>query len=58
MYKALLLTACLLLGSCGNVGVERYAAEQPRLDLAAFFSRPVQAWECSKSAPEKWSSAL
>lgn len=44
MYKALLLAACLLLGSCGNVGVEHYAQEQPKLDLAAFFSRPVQAW--------------
>jgi hypothetical protein len=44
MNKALLLVACLLLGSCGNVGVEHYAGEQPRLDLAAFFSRPVQAW--------------
>ena len=44
MYKALLLALCLLLGSCGNVGVERYAQEQPKLDLMAFFSRPVQAW--------------
>jgi len=44
MYKALLLTMCLLLGSCGNVGVEHYAGEQPKLDLAAFFARPVQAW--------------
>ena len=44
MYKALLIIGCLLLGSCGNVGVERYAAEQPTLDLAAFFSQPVQAW--------------
>ncbi|WP_317663262.1 DUF3833 domain-containing protein [Pseudomonas sp. KU43P] len=44
MNKAPLLAACLLLGSCGNVGVEHYAAEQPKLDLAAFFSRPVQAW--------------
>ena len=46
MYKALLLAACLLLGSCGNVGIEHYAQEQPKLDLAAFFSRPVQAWGC------------
>lgn len=44
MYRTLLLAACLVLGSCGNVEVERYAAEQPRFDLAAFFSRPVQAW--------------
>lgn len=44
MYRVLLLGACLLLGSCGNLGVERYAGEQPRFDLAGFFSRPVQAW--------------
>ncbi|MBB4862146.1 hypothetical protein HNP46_000984 [Pseudomonas nitritireducens] len=42
--RLLLLTACLLLGSCGNVGVEHYAKERPALDLPAFFSRPVQAW--------------
>lgn len=39
-----LLTCCLLLGSCGNVGVEHYAGERPALDLPAFFSGPVQAW--------------
>ncbi|QPG61895.1 DUF3833 domain-containing protein [Pseudomonas sp. BIGb0427] len=44
MYKVLLLIGCLLLGSCGNVGVERYAGEHPRLNLVEFFSRPVQAW--------------
>lgn len=44
MSRALLLLTCLLLGSCGNVGVERYAGERPALDLAAFFSQPVQAW--------------
>lgn len=44
MRKALLLAACLLLGSCGNVDVTDYAAEQPRFDLAAYFSKPVQAW--------------
>ncbi|MNJ21099.1 hypothetical protein D3C77_154440 [compost metagenome] len=44
MYKVLLLIGCLLLSSCGNVDVARYAAEQPRLDLVAFFSRPVHAW--------------
>ena len=38
------LTCCLLLGSCGNVGVEHYANERPALDLPAFFSGPVQAW--------------
>ncbi|MHA7113212.1 DUF3833 domain-containing protein [Pseudomonas promysalinigenes] len=44
MSRAMLLVCCLLLGSCGNVGVEHYAQEQPKFDLAAFFSRPVQAW--------------
>lgn len=29
------VAACLLLGSCGNVGVEHYAQERPKLDLAA-----------------------
>lgn len=42
--KMVLLLTCLLLGSCGNVSVEDYASQQPKLDLAAFFSRPVQAW--------------
>ncbi|MFD2640891.1 DUF3833 domain-containing protein [Pseudomonas japonica] len=44
MRVLLILFACLLLGSCGNVEVDRYADQQPRLDLAAYFSRPVQAW--------------
>lgn len=39
-----LIIACLLLGSCGNVGVEHYANERPSLDLPAFFDRPVKAW--------------
>ena len=44
MWRILLLMGSLLLASCGNVGVEHYARERPTLDLAAFFSRPVQAW--------------
>ncbi|SDI48481.1 DUF3833 domain-containing protein [Pseudomonas panipatensis] len=40
----LVLLGCLMLGSCGNVGVERYAGERPALDLARFFAQPVQAW--------------
>lgn len=44
MRRILLLIGSLLLASCGNVGVEHYAQERPSLDLAAFFSRPVQAW--------------
>ncbi|MDF5866249.1 DUF3833 domain-containing protein [Pseudomonas aeruginosa] len=43
-FLLLLLSCCLLLGSCGNVGVERYTAQRPSLDLPAFFSGPVQAW--------------
>ena len=38
------LAFCLLLGSCGNVGVEHYAHERPALDLPAFFAGPVKAW--------------
>ncbi|MFJ3259445.1 DUF3833 domain-containing protein [Pseudomonas sp. NPDC086581] len=38
------LALCLLLGSCGNVGVEHYAHERPTLDLPAFFAGPVKAW--------------
>ena len=38
------LALCLLLGSCGNVGVEHYANERPTLDLPAFFAGPVTAW--------------
>ncbi|MFV3332982.1 DUF3833 domain-containing protein [Pseudomonas sp. NY15437] len=38
------LALCLLLGSCGNVGVEHYAHERPALDLPAFFAGPVKAW--------------
>lgn len=44
MRTVLILLGCLLLGSCGNVGVEDYASQRPQLDLVAFFSRPVEAW--------------
>lgn len=44
MKRVLGLCVLLLLGSCGGVGVERYAAEQPRLDLEKFFAAPVEAW--------------
>ncbi len=45
----------LILGltSCGNVNVERYADQQPRLDLERFFSQPVKAWGSIKSARAK-----
>lgn len=39
-----ILLGCLLLSSCGQVPVERYAGETPALDLPSFFSGPVQAW--------------
>ncbi len=41
-----LMALLLILGltSCGNVNVERYADQQPRLDLERFFSQPVKAW--------------
>lgn len=44
MRSLCLLLACLLLGGCSSVTVERYAAQTPALDLSAFFSGPVQAW--------------
>jgi hypothetical protein len=40
----LVLTLLLSLSSCGSVDVERYAGEQPHLDLQHFFSQPVKAW--------------
>ncbi|SDB61817.1 DUF3833 domain-containing protein [Pseudomonas sp. NFACC13-1] len=40
----LALLVMLGLTSCGNVDVDRYADQQPRLDLAHFFSQPVKAW--------------
>ena len=44
MKRLLVLFCCLWLASCGSVTVEDYANEQPKLDLLAFFDRPVQAW--------------
>ena len=44
MKALLMVLASLLLISCGQVPVERYANEKPALDLPAFFSGPVQAW--------------
>lgn len=44
MQRLRIALMCLLLAGCGNVEVERYAGEQPTLDLVAFFSGPVQAW--------------
>ena len=42
--RVLVVLAGLLLAGCSGVGVQHYAGQTPRLDLAAFFSRPVQAW--------------
>ena len=44
MRTPAILLACLLLVSCGQVPVERYADQRPALDLPTFFSGPVQAW--------------
>ncbi|MDU9402966.1 DUF3833 domain-containing protein [Pseudomonas sp. zfem004] len=44
MRNLALVLACLLLGSCGNVGVEHYRGQKPGLDLVAFFATPVEAW--------------
>ncbi|TRO12205.1 DUF3833 domain-containing protein [Ectopseudomonas mendocina] len=44
MKALLIVLSTLLLISCGQVPVERYANEKPVLDLPTYFSGPVQAW--------------
>lgn len=44
MKALVIVLTSLLLISCGQVPVERYANEKPVLDLPSFFSGPVQAW--------------
>jgi hypothetical protein len=45
MTRLLALIALVItLSSCSSVGVNQYAAQQPRLDLERFFSMPVKAW--------------
>ncbi|AVO51592.1 DUF3833 domain-containing protein [Ectopseudomonas mendocina] len=44
MKTLLIVLASLMLISCGQVPVERYANEKPALDLPTFFAGPVQAW--------------
>ncbi|WAJ36163.1 DUF3833 domain-containing protein [Pseudomonas sp. GOM7] len=44
MKALVIVLTSLLLISCGQVPVERYAHEKPVLDLPSFFSGPVQAW--------------
>ncbi|MBT8766578.1 DUF3833 domain-containing protein [Metapseudomonas boanensis] len=44
MRPMLLSLACLCLGGCAGVSVERYARDQPSLDLVHFFAVPVEAW--------------
>lgn len=44
MRTLLIALGAMLLVACGNVEVEDYANERPAFDLAAFFSRPVEAW--------------
>lgn len=38
------LLLMMSLTSCGNVNVDRYADQQPQLDLVRFFSQPIKAW--------------
>lgn len=40
----LILFAGLLLGACSGVGVQQYAAEQPRLDLQQYFNGDITGW--------------
>ena len=43
--KSLLASAsAALLTACGSVDVDRYAAEQPALDLPVFFNGTIDAW--------------
>ena len=43
--KSLLASAsAALLTACGSVEVDRYAAEQPALDLPVFFNGTIDAW--------------
>lgn len=42
--QMLVLALWLLLAGCAGVEVEHYAKETPRLDLKAFFDRPMDAW--------------
>jgi len=44
MLKILLLPLFLLLASCGQIEVEHYRDEQPRLDLREYFTGRVDAW--------------
>lgn len=44
MLKILLLPLFLLLASCGQIEVEHYRDEQPRLDLREYFAGRVDAW--------------
>jgi hypothetical protein len=44
MLKKLLLPLCLLLASCGQIEVEHYPDEEPRLDLREYFVGRVDAW--------------
>ena len=45
MTRFLLLLALVLsISSCGSVDVNRYADQQPALNLERFFSQPVKAW--------------
>lgn len=42
--KSLLPALGLCLSACAGIDVDHYAREEPRLDLPAYFSGPVEAW--------------
>ena len=45
MIRLLLATlCCLVLTSCGSVGVNDYAGEKPALDLREYFNGKVDGW--------------
>ncbi|MCB1968168.1 MAG: DUF3833 family protein, partial [Candidatus Accumulibacter sp.] len=44
LWLACLACGLLGLGGCSGVPVERYRAEQPRLDLATYFNGRIDGW--------------
>lgn len=44
MLRIWILLSSLLLASCGNVEVQDYAGETPKLDLREYFEGRVDAW--------------
>ena len=44
MNKSILILFSLMLSACSGVGVQQYAAEQPRLDLQQYFNGEITGW--------------